>query len=530
MRRKKDWILRTRFSRIFFSGASHSRIRSSLRQKRFIDLPLIRGIPRFERVNAKGREGGGAEARGRSETKEEEEGTRAGWCRIVWQLFFPVISRRHRQIQPRDRSQKLVSCLRSSSSSSSHPSRDRHNESHWQPLINTILNTVLRFLGKGWSCFWDKADARSSSPRSDDHPSLRPLTFRLEKRSNRECFFSFFPSLFPSKKIPFSSVMSFSLKLFFRSLSSRTGSLFPDVTKQSLENGQISLEHGVGTHFTTDNRPTFSTMIHDRRGWSPPRAITFPLLIAGAEKTDCNLSSVIGLIIKTGENYLSTISSSISSKPIGKLSIDPFRFETIRDTKIEKEFFRCNSRTETFFFFIFSRIPYLNIPSKYIRIFWNNSTTNEENLEQSSLKKKTSSRWMKNSKRSSMRREEASHGIVIVAKRINGYTPVARQRSRIPLVIPERSIGVGWWHRKQALSLPSLSLPIALRGRRDRGGRRRTERFDRGVNETRTATTTHTTRARPYTRRSEERRKRRRRKRERRRRRGWVVSQGGPWH
>lgn len=135
---------------------------------------------------------------------------------------------------------------------------------------------------------------------------------------------------------------------------------------------------------------------------------------------------------------------------------------------------------------------------------------------------------MKNSKRSSMRREEASHGIVIVAKRINGYTPVARQRSRIPLVIPERSIGVGWWHRKQALSLPSLSLPIALR--RDRGGRRRTERFDRGVNETRTATTTHTTRARPYTRRSEERRKRRRRKRERRRRRGWVVSQGGPWH
>lgn len=330
MRRKKDWILRTRFSRIFFSGASHSRIRSSLRQKRFIDLPLIRGIPRFERVNAKGREGGGAEARGRSETKEEEEGTRAGWCRIVWQLFFPVISRRHRQIQPRDRSQKLVSCLRSSSSSSSHPSRDRHNESHWQPLINTILNTVLRFLGKGWSCFWDKADARSSSPRSDDHPSLRPLTFRLEKRSNRECFFSFFPSLFPSKKIPFSSVMSFSLKLFFRSLSSRTGSLFPDVTKQSLENGQISLEHGVGTHFTTDNRPTFSTMIHDRRGWSPPRAITFPLLIADAEKTDCNLSSVIGLIIKTGENYLSTISSSISSKPIGKLSIDPFRFETIR--------------------------------------------------------------------------------------------------------------------------------------------------------------------------------------------------------
>lgn len=109
---------------------------------------------------------------------------------------------------------------------------------------------------------------------------------------------------------------------------------------------------------------------------------------------------------------------------------------------------------------------------------------------------------MKNSKRSSIygarrqgRREEAWHRIVIVAKRINGYTPVARQRSRIPLVIPERSIGVGWWHRKQAFPSPfflSLSLcpPIALRGRRDRGDRRRTDRFDRGVNETRTATTT----------------------------------------
>lgn len=47
---------------------------------------------------------------------------------------------------------------------------------------------------------------------------------------------------------------------------------------------------------------------------------------------------------------------------------------------------------------------------------------------------------------------------------------------------------------KASLPFPLLSLslcpPIALRGRRDRGDRRRTDRFDRGVNETRTATTT----------------------------------------
>lgn len=139
---------------------------------------------------------------------------------------------------------------------------------------------------------------------------------------------------------------------------------------------------------------------------------------------------------------------------------------------------------------------------------------------------------MKNSKRSSIygarrqgRREEAWHRIVIVAKRINGYTPVARQRSRIPLVIPERSIGVGWWHRKQAFPSPfSLSLcpPIALRGRRDRGDRRRTDRFDRGVNETRTATTTQHVQG------GEEEEEEGRRGGEGRR--GWVVSQGGPWH
>lgn len=209
MRRKKDWILKMVHDFREYSSGNSSPARLILGYDRLSDkkdssIFLLYG--EFHDSNVSTRRGGreGAEARGRSETKEEEEGTRAGWCRIVWQLFFPVISRRHRQIQPRDRSQKLVSCLRSSSSSSSHPSRDRHNESHWQPLINTILNTVLRFLGKGWSCFWDKADARSSSSRSDDHPSLRPLTFRLEKRSNRECFFSFFFLLFsPPRKSHF---------------------------------------------------------------------------------------------------------------------------------------------------------------------------------------------------------------------------------------------------------------------------------------------------------------------------------------
>lgn len=83
----------TRFSRIFlrefFSGAFHSWIRSSLRQKRFIDLPLIRGIPRFERVNAKGREGGGRSSR----EKRNERGRGGNASRVVPDSLAAIFSR-----------------------------------------------------------------------------------------------------------------------------------------------------------------------------------------------------------------------------------------------------------------------------------------------------------------------------------------------------------------------------------------------------------------------------------------------------